>query len=116
MRVQRIEEFTRGWFIGNFDPSIHKTSDFEVGVLTHTKGEVWAAHYHTGLEMNYLVSGQMLMHGQLIQQGNVFVMEPYEVADPEFLTDCVVLVIKIPSDPSDKYMAERSDRKLNDTV
>ena len=36
----------RGWFIGDFEPSVLKTKDFEVGVLVHPKGEKWPAHFH----------------------------------------------------------------------
>lgn len=112
MRVERIENFNRGWFIGNFDPAIYKTREFEVGILTHTKGEEWKAHYHTSIEINYIIQGQMLMHGKLLQQGDVFVMEPYEVADPQFLTDCVVVVVKAPSVPGDKFIAESPAKGL----
>ncbi len=34
------------------------------------------------------------------------VFEPYEVADPIFLEDCEVLVIKTPSVPGDKFECE----------
>ena len=57
-----------------------------------------------------LVKGQMTMSGELIKEGEIFIMEPYEVADPEFLEDCVVLCIKAPSLPGDKYIVD-SDTK-----
>jgi len=99
-----LSEFWRGWFIGNFEPSIFKTSEFEVGLLFHEKGEVWKKHYHKiGTEYNVLVRGRMLMNGVDIQEGNVFVLEPGEVADPVFLENCLVLVVKTPSLPGDKY-------------
>ena len=31
--------YTRGWLVGNFNPSIYKTKDFEIGVLEHKKNE-----------------------------------------------------------------------------
>ena len=46
MEIRRIEDFTRGWIIGNFDPSLLKTDKFEVGLLQHKAGEVWPKHYH----------------------------------------------------------------------
>ena len=46
MNISRITDYVRGWFIGNFEPSLLKTPHFEVGVLNHKKGEYWAPHYH----------------------------------------------------------------------
>ena len=39
IKMNNIKNMTRGWFIGNFEPSVYKTKDFEVGYLTHNKGE-----------------------------------------------------------------------------
>lgn len=106
MKVTNITDYHRGWFVGNFDPTVFKTEQFEVGILTHKKDEEWPCHYHTGYEINYLVSGTILMHGQTLRAGDVFVLEPYEVADPKFLDDCTVVVVKTPSNPNDKYTAQ----------
>jgi len=110
MKVTKLNEYRNGWFIGNFDPSIFKTDKFEVGVIQHKKGEEWPCHYHTGTEINYLISGKIRMHGKVLETGDVFKFEPYEVADPEFLEDCVVVVVKTPSIPGDKYIAERPNK------
>ena len=104
MIKRRIEEFHRGWFIGNFEPSVLKTDQFEVALITHIKGEQWPKHYHAvATEYNLLVSGSMRICGQQIQPGDVFVLEPNEVADPEFLEDCKVVCVKVPSIKGDKY-------------
>jgi quercetin dioxygenase-like cupin family protein len=104
MIKRSINEFWRGWFIGNFEPSVLKTSEFEVGVLTHLKGEVWPKHYHAvATEYNVLLSGKMRICGEVIESGDVFVLEPNEIADPEFLEDCKVLCVKTPSVKGDKY-------------
>ena len=100
----RIEDFTRGWLIGNFAPSLLKTKDFEVGLLTHKKGEVWPKHYHKiGTEYNVLISGSMTVDGTLIEPGDVFTFYPNDIADPVFHEDCKVLCVKTPSIPGDKY-------------
>lgn len=104
MIKRNINDFWRGWFIGDFEPSLLKTKDFEVAVLTHTKGEHWPAHYHAvATEYNLLLSGRMIICGQTIEAGDIFVLEPNEVADPEFLEDCKVVCIKTPSVKGDKY-------------
>jgi quercetin dioxygenase-like cupin family protein len=105
MKVTRIEDYKGGWFIGNFEPSSFKTKDFEVCFKHHTKGEKWDIHYHkVGTEINYLVKGKMKIQKVELNEGDVFVLYPYEVADPEFLEDCTVLIIKTPSVPDDKFI------------
>jgi quercetin dioxygenase-like cupin family protein len=104
MEIRRIEDFTRGWIIGNFDPSLLKTDKFEVGLLTHKAGEMWPKHYHeVATEYNVLVSGRMIIQGKELKSGDVFVFNPGDIADPIFLEDCSVLVVKVPSIIGDKY-------------
>jgi len=99
------EEFKGGWLIGDFEPSLLRTKNFEVCYKYHTKGEPWPAHFHKeGTEYNLLVRGKMKIFGNVIEKGTVFVMRPYEISDAEFLEDCEVLIIKVPSDPTDKYI------------
>mgnify|MGYP003558229700 CR=1 FL=1 len=107
MKVQHITEFKNGWFVGNFDPSIFKTDQFEVGIMLHKKGDVWPCHYHTGREINCLLSGIIKIHNTVLSDGDVFMLEPFEIADPEFVTDCTIVVVKTPSMPGDKYEANR---------
>jgi quercetin dioxygenase-like cupin family protein len=104
MIKRRIEEFHRGWFIGNFEPSVLNTEQFEVALLSHYKGEKWNSHYHAiATEYNVLISGCMKICGEIIQPGDLFILEPNEIADPEFLEDCKVLCVKTPSVKGDKY-------------
>lgn len=104
MIIKRLEDFTRGWFMGDFEPSLIRTKDFEVGILTHTKGEVWPKHYHKlADEYNVLIKGKMTVNGTELNTGDVFIIEKNEVSEPKFLEDCTVLVIKIPSIIGDKY-------------
>jgi quercetin dioxygenase-like cupin family protein len=104
MKKYKLSEFYRGWFIGNFNPSIFKTEHFEVGILEHKKGEVWPAHYHKiGTEYNVLIVGHMSVAGNDIRSGDIFVFDPGDVADPIFHEDCQILCVKVPSIPGDKY-------------
>jgi|TARA_B100002019_G_scaffold167821_1_gene145171 anti-sigma factor ChrR (cupin superfamily) len=104
MKITKLSDYTRGWIIGDFEPSIFRTKDFEVAVLNHKKGEEWPAHYHKkGIEYNVLVSGKMIIQNKEINSGDVFVLDRYEVADPVFLEDCTVVCVKTPSIPSDKF-------------
>ncbi len=104
MEIYKIEDFTRGWFIGNFTPSVLNSELFEIGLLSHKKGERWPIHFHKiATEYNLLISGMMTIQGKNIIPGDIFILRPGEIADPDFLEDCKIVVIKVPSIPSDKF-------------
>lgn len=108
MIIDHISNMFRGWFIGNFEPSIYKTDQFEVAILSHHKGEKWPVHYHKeAIEINVLISGKMILNNKLFTPGNIFLIEKNEIADPEFLEDCTIVCVKTPSIPGDKYEVEK---------
>lgn len=105
MRRYKLKNFTRGWFIGNFEPSVLRQEYFEVGVLEHKKGEHWPTHFHKiATEYNVLLKGSMEINGEKIETGDIFIIDALEISAPIFLEDCKVLVIKTPSIPTDKYV------------
>jgi len=64
MRMHRLEEFRNGWFIGDFEPSLVRTTEFEISVMIHEKGAYIPLHYHHLVEeMNVFVSGSMTCAG-----------------------------------------------------
>ncbi len=98
------EKFEGGWFIGNFEPTSFNTTDFEVCYKFHKRNETWPAHYHKiATEINYLIKGKMIIQGKELISGNVFIISPYEIADPIFIEDCELIVVKIPSIKTDKF-------------
>lgn len=104
MHVTKLSDYIRGWFIGDFKPTVLRTEDFEVGVLTHKKDEKWPAHYHKqSIEYNVLVSGKMIVQGKELNSGDVFVFDKGEIADPVFVEECTIVCVKVPSIPSDKF-------------
>lgn len=108
MKLNNLKDMHRGWFIGDFEPSVFRTDKFEVAVLNHPKGEQWPKHYHKeAVEINVLVSGKMKINGVLISSGEIFTIEQNEVANPEFLEDCTIVCVKTPSVPGDKYEVEK---------
>ena len=87
-----------GWFVGNFEPTAYKTDKFEVSYKKHTKGEKYDSHYHhTVTEINFVMSGRLLMQNKELKDGDIFILEPYEIADPVFLEDCDIICVKTPS-------------------
>lgn len=97
-------KYKGGWFIGDFEPSAFNTKDFEVSYKTHKKGEFWPKHYHRiSTEINYMISGKMTIQNTEINSGDTFILSPMEIADPIFLEDCSMIVVKVPSSKNDKY-------------
>lgn len=110
MRVERIENMTGGWFVGNFSPTCHNT-DFEVSYKVHPRGQIWDTHYHTEVtEINLLIRGKMVLQGKELLSGDIFVLDPYEIADPEFLEDCEIVCVKSKS-INDKVVC-KTEKKL----
>jgi quercetin dioxygenase-like cupin family protein len=112
MKIKKLKDFKRGWFIGDFEPSLLKTKDFEIGIGHHKKGEKWDVHYHKqGTEYNYLISGKMVIQDKEINAGDLFIIEPWEIADPEFLEDCHVVVVKVPGRSNDKFIVNKREKE-----
>ena len=102
--VHHVDEFVGGWFLGDFLPSLLRTTSFEVGLKTHKKGEQIASHRHNLLtEYTVVVKGRILINGRIMQEKEVFVLYPREGVVAEPLTEEVWLIcVKVPSIPSDK--------------
>lgn len=108
MNIRKIDEMYRGWFIGNFEPSILKTADFEVALLSHYKGENWPKHYHKEAdEVNVLLSGSMSVNGIELVPGDILHVEKNEIVDPIFHEDVKLICVKFPSVPGDKYEVKK---------
>ena len=107
MDILKGKDMIGGWFVGDFEPTAYKTSGFEVAYKTHAKGEKWDSHYHKiATEINYMAKGEMILSGTLLKEGDIFIIHPNEVSIPEFLTDCEMVVVKVPSVKGDKYIVE----------
>lgn len=98
-----VQNFVRGWIIGDFTPSLHQLKEFEIGILRHKSGEKWPYHIHEEqTEYNYLLKGCMVVNGLEYSSGDNFMFEKGHPAVPIFIEDCTVLCIKFPSLPKDK--------------
>lgn len=104
MKTYKLENFTRGWIYGDFEPSIYRTKDTEVGLLSFKAGEKTKKHFHKkSIEINLIVSGQMVVNGEKFFPGDIFVFERYDISEVEFIEDTTIVVVKTPSIPDDKY-------------
>lgn len=100
-----LDNYTRGWLIGDFIPSIEKNIDYEVGYLQHQKNTFWDYHYHKkSKEINILIKGKMIINNLTYNTNDIFIINPNVISCPIFLEDCEIICIKIPSSKNDKYI------------
>jgi hypothetical protein len=50
------------------------------------------------------VSGELIASGKHLQAGDMWIYEPNEISEVEFLLDTDLIIIKWPSIPSDKII------------
>lgn len=106
MKHARLDEMTKGWFVGAFSPTVHATDACEVAVKHYKAGDKEGAHFHRiATEITLIVSGTVRMAGREFGAGDIVVMEPGDVTDFEALTDAVNVVVKTPGALDDKYLA-----------
>lgn len=105
MKTAKLEEMIKGWFVGNFEPSLLKTNDVEVAVKEYKKGDYEERHYHKiATEITVIISGHVRMNGIEYSKGDIIVIEPGEATDFEALEDSVSTVVKYPGANNDKYV------------
>ena len=110
MQIHKLENFIGGWIIGDFEPSLVRTTAVEAGLKIHRRDEAIERHFHRDTtEYNILVAGEMIINGIHLKPEDVFVVAPSECVHVEVLTkDAKVMVIKMPSKPGDKFPCEHS--------
>ena len=107
MKTHKLKEMIKGWFIGNFDPTLYKTNDVEVGVKEYKAGDTEEFHYHKiATEITCIISGTVEMNGKTYTEGDIIVIEPYNGTDFCAVTDSKNVVVKIPGANNDKYIGK----------
>lgn len=106
MKTANLGDMIKGWFIGNFEPSLCKTNDVEVAIKEYKSGDYEEHHYHRiATEYTVIVRGRVRMNGAEYGANDIIVMEPGEATDFECLEDGTVnVVVKIPGAVGDKYL------------
>jgi len=95
----------KGWFVGNFEPSLYRTNDVEVAVKSYKAGDREEWHYHKiATEITAVLEGRVRMAGGEYGAGDIVVLDPGEGTDFEVLEDAVTVVVKIPGANHDKYL------------
>lgn len=104
MKISNLSEMIRGWFVGGFTPSAHKTNNFEVAIKEYKAGDHEDSHYHKiATEVTVIVSGEVKMNNTTYKKGDIIVIHPGESTDFIAITDVVTVVVKEPFISGDKY-------------
>jgi hypothetical protein len=107
MTLQTLDEMVRGWFVGDFEPTAHRSSEVEVAIKHYTAGDAEARHVHKiATELTAVVSGSVRMDGRELHAGDILKLDPGEPCDFLALTDATVVAVKLPAVAGDKYLVE----------
>lgn len=100
-----LNEFIKGWVIGDFVPSIIKSKDIEVGVKYYKSGDKESRHVHNIVdEYTIVLTGLIKMNDKIYKEKDIVFIQKGISTDFECLVDSITLVIKTPSVPSDKFI------------
>jgi hypothetical protein len=104
MRFDKLDNMTRGWFVGDFTPTGLKTTDVEVGIKSYKAGDKEKPHHHRiATEVTTIISGVVRFNGLEFTCGDIITIEPFESVAFESVTDSVTVVVKTPGAKNDKY-------------
>jgi quercetin dioxygenase-like cupin family protein len=105
MKRYKIEEFTKGWVLGDFEPTIYRTNQIEVGMKSFLPKETEPSHFQNiATEITIVASGTIEINGTVFTEGDIIIIEPGEAASFKSLSTSKLLCIKYPSIPSDKVI------------
>jgi len=107
MKTSHLSHMFKGWFVGDFSPTLLATCDVEVAVKTYKAGDYEERHYHKlATEITVITQGRVRMNGIEYQQGDIIIIEPFEATDFMALEDSMTTVVKYPGAPNDKFLGE----------
>lgn len=104
MTKHRLESMKGGWFVGDFDPVVLRTTECEVACKHYCAGDKEPRHVHkVATEVTLIVHGRVTMNGVEHSAGDIIRLEPGDATDFCVLEDAITLVVKLPSVRGDKY-------------
>ena len=84
MKKYQLNQMTKGWFVGDFVPTIIPTQDVEIAIKHYKKGDFEERHHHKiATELTAIISGAVRMNGQEFIAGDIVLIEPGESTDFE---------------------------------
>ena len=105
MRVSNVNDYLKGWFVGPFSPTLNSVSSCECAVKKYKAGDYEPLHHHKVVtEYTVVALGRIKMNGFEYGPDTILEIMPGEAVDFEALTDVITFVVKLPADPTDKYL------------
>ena len=85
-----VNEYTKGWLVGNFEPSLINSKDIEVGLKYYNKGDKESSHVHKIItEYTIVVSGKIKMNDQVYIEKDIVTILPNVPTNFESLEDSI---------------------------
>lgn len=110
MKRDKLDRMIKGWFVGDFSPTVAPSEHVEVGVKTYKAGDEDTAHFHkVATEITCVIEGQVEMCGETLGKGDIIEIEPGEKNTFKAITDATLVVVKLPCAKDDKYLVEESE-------
>lgn len=104
MKKMSLADMTKGWFVGDFNPTCLRTRAAEVAVKQYEPGDYDAWHFHkVATEVTVIVHGLVEMNGVRHGAGDILVIEPGEGTDFRVIEQTLTVVVKVPGATDDKY-------------
>ena len=105
MRQYQLDDMLRGWFVGDFEPTVYRTSDVEVAIKHYAAGDAEPRHVHKrATELTAVIAGRVRMDGRELQAGDIVELSPGDPSDFLALSDAVIVAVKLPAVAGDKYL------------
>ncbi len=102
--IGHLDQMTRGWFVGDFLPTMHSTDDVEVAIQRYPAGTYEPIHYHgIATEITVILHGEAEMFGKTFRDGDILKITPGSATDFRAITDVTTVVVKHPGAKNDKY-------------
>lgn len=104
MTKLQLTDYSRGWVVGNFEPSIFKRDNFELSIKKYKKGNYEYPHTHKeSTEYTVINSGKVKMNGEIFSEGDIIKIEPNEYTDFLCVEDTSTTVFRDKSIMNDKH-------------
>jgi len=105
MELNNLNNMFKGWFIGDFSPTLYKTKDVEVAVKKYIAGDYEESHYHKiATEFTVIIEGEVEFNGVRYFKDDIIIIHPNESTDFKAVTDAITTVVKVPGATNDKFL------------
>ncbi len=112
MQLKRLSNYHKGWLIGDFQPTVLSTKNFEFAVKYYQTGDKEPSHFHKkATEYTVIVSGRFTANETELEAGDIMVVEPNEAIEFTCLQSGATAVIKTPSVKEDKYLEKQNSKE-----